>query len=168
MPHVQFRTTTHHCPSLWLKVTEKVITSTAHLHNPTNMVAERRSMARKGDLGVEVENLKGDVAETKRSLAADETLAAKLAESWDSQSSEWGERRKSRAEEILAIHETINLTNNDDALTGPSLVQVLESTAAVARRAMDELRQSPRTPCNSASNLKLISLALNGRSVDLS
>ena len=31
---------------------------------------------------------------------------------------------------------------------------------------MDELRRSARTPSNSASNLKLISLALSGKSAD--
>ena len=43
---------------------------------------ERRGlMARKSDLDVEVENMKGDLVETKRSLGADVTLAAKFAES---------------------------------------------------------------------------------------
>ena len=72
-------------------------------------------LARQGDLAVEVESLKNDVAETKRSLAADQELAAKLAESCSSQSSEGEERQKSRAEELLAIHNTMNLLNDDDA-----------------------------------------------------
>ena len=90
-----------------------------------------------------------DLAETKRSLAADETLADKLAENWDSESSEWEENRKSRAEEILAMYETIKLLNEDDALeffkatsTNLSSVQVLQSDPAVNRRVMDELRGS--------------------------
>ena len=59
--------------------------SATHPRKPSNMVAERH------DLCDEVECLKGDLAETKTSLPADETLAA-------------------------AIHETINLLNDDDAL----------------------------------------------------
>ena len=108
-------------------------------------------------------------------MTANETLAAKLAESWDNQSSELEERRKSRAEDILAIHATIKLLNNDDALelfkaalTSPSLVQVRQSTVAVVGRAVDELRWSFRMLSNSASNLKLISVAFNGKSADFS
>ena len=51
-------------------------------------------LTRQGDLAVEVESLKNDVAD--RSLAADHELAAKLAESRSSQSSEWEERQESR------------------------------------------------------------------------
>ena len=48
------------------------------------------------DLAVQVESLKNDVGDTQRSLAADQELAAKLAESCSGQSSEWEERQKSR------------------------------------------------------------------------
>ena len=98
-------------------------------------------LARQGDLAVEVESLKNDVAETKRSLAADQELAAKLAESCSSQSSEGEERQKSRAEELLAIHDTMKLLNDDDALElftatlpSPSLVQARSSTALLAKQ----------------------------------
>ena len=50
--------------------------------------ADDRIEAAKKILDAEVESSKDDLAGTKRSLAADETLAARLAESWDSQSSE--------------------------------------------------------------------------------
>ena len=75
---------------------------------------------------------------------------------------ELGQAVVSMAEERLAIHETIKLLNDDDTLEffkatlqSRFSVQVHQSTAAVARRAMDELRRSSRTPSNSASNLKL-------------
>jgi len=132
-------------------------------------------LTRQGDLGVEVEGLKGDLAETKNSLAADQALAAKLGLSCGSQSSEWEERQKSRAEELVAIHDTIKLLNNDDALElfkatlpNPSLMQLQQSTTVLAKRALDELRRSPMAPRSSASNLNLIALALSGRSVDFS
>ena len=38
-------------------------------------------LTRQGDLAVQVESLKDDVGDTQRSLAADQELAAKLAES---------------------------------------------------------------------------------------
>jgi len=130
---------------------------------------------RQGDLGVEIEGLKGDLTDTQRSLAADQQLAAKLAESCGSQSSEWEERQKSRAEELVAIHDTIKLLNDDDALElfkatlpNPSLVQVQESSKLLANRVLNELRKSPTTPRNSVSHLNLIALALSRRSVDFS
>ena len=54
-----------------------------------------KKLTRQGDLAVEVESLKNDLADTQRSLAADPELAAKLAESRGSQSSEWEERQES-------------------------------------------------------------------------
>ena len=85
------------------------------------------------------------------------------------------ERLKSRADKILAICETIKLLNDDDVLelfmsTLPSscAVQVNQSAAAVGRRTMDEIRRSSRAHSNSVSNLKFISLALSGKSVDFS
>ena len=132
-------------------------------------------LTRQGDLGVEVESLKGDLAETKNSLAVDQALAAKLGLSCGSQSSEWEERQKSRAEELVAIHDTIKLLNDDDALElfkatlpNPSLMQVQQRTTVLAKRALDELRRSPRAPRSSASNLNFIALALSGRSVNFS
>ena len=52
-------------------------------------------VTRQGGRAVEVESLKNDVADTQRSLDADQELAAKLAESRSSQSSEWKERQES-------------------------------------------------------------------------
>jgi len=125
-------------------------------------------VTRQGNLAVEVESLKNDVADTQRSLAADQELAAKLAESCSSQSSEWEERQKSRAEELLAIHDTIKLLNDDDALElfkatlpNPSLMQVQQSTSLLRDRALSVLRRS-----HSGSRVKLIALALSGKSVN--
>ena len=116
-------------------------------------------LTQQGNLAVEVESLKNDVADTQRSLAADQELAAKLAGSCGSQSSEWEERRKSRAEDDAL--ELFKAT-----LPSPSLMQVHRSTAVLAKRALDDLRRSPTAAQNSASNLKLIALALGGKSVD--
>ena len=53
-------------------------------------------LTQQGNLAAEVESRKNDVADTQRSLAADQELAAKLAESCSGQSSEWEVRQKSR------------------------------------------------------------------------
>ena len=61
-------------------------------------------LTRQGDLAVEVESLKNDLADTQRSLAADLELAAKLAETRSSQSSEWEERRLEKARLVNLTH----------------------------------------------------------------
>ena len=55
-------------------------------------------LTQQGNLAAEVESLKNDVADTQRSLVADQELA-KLAESCSGQSSELEQRQKSRAGE---------------------------------------------------------------------
>ena len=92
------------------------------------MVAERAG------LGIEVKNMKGNFSETKRSLAAHETLADMLAENWGSQPSEGEERRKSRVEELLTIHETIKLLIDDDAL------ELFKATLQSASSVQDAVR----------------------------
>ena len=107
-----------------------------------------------------MERLKNDVAETKGSLAVDQELAAKLAESCSSQPSEWEERKR---------------LNDDDALeqlfwatlSCPSLVLVQSSTVMLSNQALDELCSSLKDPNDLAPNLKLVALALSGKSVDL-
>ena len=63
----------------------------------TLTAAIETKLTQQGNLAAEVESLKNDVADTQRSLAADQELAAKLAESGSGQSSEWEERQKSMA-----------------------------------------------------------------------
>ena len=77
---------------------------------------------------------------TENNAAEMESL--KLAQSCDNQSSEREEAAMSRGEELLVTHEKIDRLNDDDAL------------------------ELFKTHCNSASNLKLISLVLSDRSAD--
>ena len=58
-------------------------------------------------------------------------------------------------------------TERHAVCTKKSLMQVHHNTAVVDGRAMDELRRSPRTPSYSEFNWKVISLALSGKSVDV-
>ena len=111
------------------------------------------------------------VTPTENDAAEMESL--KLAQRCGNQSAEREQAGKSKSEGLLVIHEMIEMLNDDDALepfkatlSSPSSMQDDRGTAAVDRGAVDELRRSPRTPSNSASNLKLISLALSGKSAD--
>merc|ERR1719456_517389 len=86
---------------------------------------------RGGAAAVELVNMKEDLDDTKTSLAEDKQFLADLEKNCKTKKAEWAERCKTRAEEILAIHETIKILNDDDALElfkktlpSPSLVQV--------------------------------------------
>ena len=65
--------------------------------------SSRVKLTRQVDFGVEGESMKGNSAETQRSVVADEEFAAKPAESCGSQSSERGTPEVS--EEFVAMHE---------------------------------------------------------------
>jgi exonuclease VII small subunit len=88
---------------------------------------------------------------------------------------EWNARSKLRAEELVALAETIKVLNDDDALElfkktlptpGASFVQVEESSQALKERAVAVLN-SMKHSCgpSSCSQIDLISLALYGKKV---
>jgi hypothetical protein len=99
---------------------------------------------------------------------ADKELASKLTGSCATQASEWEERQRLRAEELVAIHDTIKLLNDDDSLElfketlpSPTLMQLRDNKRGVAREARALLSRSPVS-----SRVNLISMALSGKSVD--
>jgi len=78
-----------------------------------------------------------------------------------------------RAEEIVAITETIKILNDDDALelfkktlASSSLMQVVSSSDHVARKALAIVRQARKGEKDGHSALDLIALALSGRKVN--
>ena len=71
---------------------------------------------RLGTLAVEVEKMKSELSESEKTLLADQELVSKLTGSCSTQASEWEERQRLRAEELVAIHDTIKLLNDNDSL----------------------------------------------------
>merc|ERR1719281_1046363 len=101
--------------------------------------AIEEKLQRGGDLAVQIVEMKNDLAETKEALEEDKKFLADL------KKKEWALRQKTRAEEILAIQETIKILNDDDALelfkkTLPSgasaLVQMEASMTQVRHQAL--------------------------------
>merc|ERR1719443_2792438 len=72
--------------------------------------------ARIGELGVELVTLKEDLDDTTKSLAEDEAFLKDLEASCKTKEDEWDARQKVRAQELLALADTIKLLNDDDAL----------------------------------------------------
>jgi hypothetical protein len=119
-----------------------------------------------GEVGIEVVEMKEDVDDTAKALAADKKFLAELQKGCATKTKEWEERSKIRAEELVALADTIKILNDDDALemfkktlpsASASFVQVLSGSASTRSRAVSILRKPARV------ELDLIALALNGK-----
>merc|ERR1719326_2181797 len=127
---------------------------------------------RLGEVGVELVNIAEDIDDTKNALAADQKFLADLESSCKTKAAEWEQRKKTRADEIVALADTIKILNDDDALElfkktlpTPALVQVQVTKKEVLSRARHILASSRQAGVRDR-RLDLISLALHGRKVD--
>merc|ERR1719379_3098115 len=105
--------------------------------------------SRIGELGVELVTQKEDLDDTTKSLAEDEAFLKDLEKNCKTKEDEWATRCKIRAEEVLAIADTIKILNDDDALElfkktlpTPSLLQVTATGKAVKAQALSLLGTS--------------------------
>merc|ERR1719162_2197891 len=87
--------------------------------------------ARVGELGVELVTQKEDLDDTSKSFAEDTQFLKDLESDCKTKDDEWAKICQIRAEEMLAIGETIKILNDDDALDlfkktlpAPSLLQI--------------------------------------------
>merc|ERR1719171_842054 len=111
--------------------------------------AIEEKLGRIGELGVEIVNMKEDLSDTEKALIEDTKFLADLEKNCAAKEKEWAERCKTRAEELLALADTIKILNDDDALelfkkTLPSLaqqsfVQVQVSAQSMRERALSFL-----------------------------
>merc|ERR1719248_227980 len=122
--------------------------------------------SRIGELGVELVTLKEDLEDTTKSLIEDQAFLKDLAKNCKTKEAEWATRQKIRAEELLAISDTIKLLNDDDALElfkktlpTPSLLQLKTNTRATRQRAFAALQQASQGAKHDF-RIDLISLAL--------
>merc|ERR1719160_2202714 len=102
-----------------------------------------------GELGVELVTQKEDLDDTTKALAEDEQFLKDLEKDCETKDEEWATRQKIRAEELLALADTIKILNDDDALElfkktlpTPSLLQLAETGKAVKSRALALLETS--------------------------
>jgi len=134
-----------------------------------NTKAIEAKTERKGRTDVEVVDLKEAIDDTSKSLADDKKFLADLATSCDTKQKEWEVRSKTRADELLALADTIKILNDDDALElfkktlpSPSLLQLKVSSSAVRKQALKLLRAGARHD----PKLELVMLALRGQSTN--
>merc|ERR1719454_69036 len=102
-----------------------------------------------GDLGVELVTLKEDLEDTTKSLGEDKAFLKDLDSQCKTKEDEWATRQKIRADELVAIGDTIKLLNDDDALDlfkktlpSSSLIQMQTSSNTLRQRALAALKQA--------------------------
>jgi peptidoglycan hydrolase CwlO-like protein len=127
--------------------------------------------ARIGELGVQLVTEKEDLDDTSKSLVEDAAFLKDLEKNCKTKEEEWATRCKIRAEELLALADTIKILNDDDALEmfkktlpTPSLIQLTENAHAMRSRALLALKQNDQNN-KSDFRLNLIALALKGKKV---
>jgi len=125
-----------------------------------------------GELGVKVVQMKNDLTDTEEALIADQKFKAELSKSCETKTAEWEEIKKTRAEELVALADTIKVLNDDDALdlfkktlpsASSSFVQMRASNAALRAKALALLKAVRSRP--DAARLDFISLALRSKKI---
>merc|ERR550532_1190544 len=130
-----------------------------------NSGAIESKIERAAEVGLEIVEMKEDLDDTSKALAEDKKFLSELEKDCGTKEGVWNERRKIRAEELLAIGDTIMILNDDDALDlfkktlpSPSLLQTQTSFKDVKQRALIMLKS-----VKGDSKLDFIALALRSR-----
>merc|ERR1719181_2217055 len=119
-----------------------------------------------GEMAVKIVNLKNDLEDAQESLAEDQKFTEELKKGCSTAQTDYDSRVKGRAEELVAVQETIKILNDDDALDlfkktlpSPSLLQVTD-TRDMRDSALEQLAS-----VKDQSKLGFIELALMGKKV---
>merc|ERR1719265_889566 len=120
-----------------------------------------------GQIAVKIVNLKNDVEDAKEALGEDGKFLAELKKGCSTAEADYESRVKGRAEELVAVQETIKILNDDDALDlfkktlpSPSLLQLTTTNDDVRADALDKLAN-----VQNSQKLGFIELALMGKKV---
>merc|ERR1719182_1008497 len=146
-----------------------VAAKTKEINALTKQIESKTS--RVGELGVELVTLKEDLDDTTKSLMEDEAFLKDLEKNCKTKEDEWAVRQKIRADELVAIADTIKILNDDDALElfkktlpTPSLLQLKSGAQTTKQRALEALQQANQG-VKRDYRIDLISLALKGKKV---
>jgi len=131
----------------------------------TNQKALESKLGREAEVGVQIETLKEDLADTSASYADDKKFLAELEKGCATKQAEHDENVKTRAGELLAIGDTIKILNDDDALElfkktlpAPSMLQMSVTSQEMKEMALNTLRRNEMKD----PRINLIALALKG------
>lgn len=146
------------------------LTSAKKKEVATLTAAIEKKTARVGELDMSIVRMKQELTDGEAALIENQKFLNDLDADCKSKSEEMDLRVKTRGEELVAIHDTIKILNDDDALDlfkktipSASLVQV-DSGREAKKKAMLLLHASPKEA--GAPDLRFLELALMGRKVD--
>merc|ERR1719362_805403 len=133
-----------------------------------------KKLTRQGELGVKIVQMKNELTDTEEALIADQKFLKELEEGCGKKEAEWAERQKTRAEELLALADTIKLLNDDDALElfkktlpgSASFMQIEDSASALKTRALSVLEKAKQGRKDDRQRLDVVMLAIRGKKVD--
>jgi len=133
-----------------------------------NTAALESKLERVGQTGLDIVEMKEDLDDTSKALAEDKNFLADLVKGCSTKQAEWDERCKVRADELLALGDTIKILNDDDALDlfkktlpSPSFLQTQTSSLAMKKRALAVLQLAQTR--SKRPELDFIALALRER-----
>ena len=75
-------------------------------------------LEKNGEMAVKIVNLKNDLEDAQESLGEDQKFLAELKKGCSTAGADYDSRVKARAEELVAVQETIKILNDDDASAG--------------------------------------------------
>jgi len=130
-------------------------------------------LKRIGEISIEIVMLKEDLDDCGKSVLDNKKFLADLKKNCGTAQEEYEARQKMRAEEMVALADTIKVLNDDDALDlfkkaipSASFLQITVQSSEVRRRALAIVREARGTSKQSNHMaLELISLALGGKKV---
>jgi len=132
----------------------------------TEAIEEKTERA--GEMSVKLTTLKNDLDETQTQLEEDTGYSEELSKNCKTKAKEYDEVKATRAEELLAIADTIKVLNSDDALElfkktlpGPSSLLQVGSKRALQAKALAVLEGASKAHKSPA--LDLIVMALRGK-----
>jgi septal ring factor EnvC (AmiA/AmiB activator) len=149
---------------------ELMAAKTSEVTALTKQIEEK--IQKTGELAVSIAEMSNDHEDTVQGLAADQKFLAELQKSCATKADEWAEICKLRNQELAALHETIKILNNDDALElfkktlpgASSFVQVSVSASSARARAL-ELLQQAALKAPSGNMIGFIEYALKGKKI---
>merc|ERR1719506_1049424 len=135
----------------------------------TKMIEEK--LTRIAELGVKIAEMKNDLGDTEEGLVEDTKFLADLEQNCATKQKEWEVVCATRAEELLALADTIKILNDDDTLElfkktlpSASFLQVQVTAASMRQRALAAILAARPAGGPGRLQLDFIALALHGKS----
>merc|ERR1740139_484610 len=129
---------------------------------------------RVGEVAVSIVNMKNDLTDTEEALIEDKKFLADLQKNCGTKEAEWAETTKMRAEEMIALADTVKMLNSDDALelfkktlpgSASSFIQMQVGSSAVRARAFAMIQAADKNVKPALRRLDFIVLALRGKKI---